>query len=54
MLFELIDHVIGERVTLILGQRLLEATHDLAAPAESESNAVSEDVAPGHWGMRTE
>jgi hypothetical protein len=27
---------------------LLEATDDPAGPAESEGNAVSEDVTPGH------
>ncbi len=33
MLLELIDDVIGDGVTLVLGQRLLEAAHDLAGAA---------------------
>ena len=39
--------MIGDRVALVLGQGLLEATHDLAGPAQRESNTVSENVAPG-------
>ena len=47
MLLELVDDMIGDRVTLILGQGLLETTDDLAGPAESESETVSEHVPSG-------
>jgi hypothetical protein len=51
VLLELVDDMIGDSVTLVLGQGLLEATDGPASPAERERNAVSEDVASGHLGV---
>ena len=45
---ELVDYVIGDRLSLRFGQSCLRSADDLARAHEGESDSVSEHLSSGH------